>query len=273
MPWQAAPPRKIELARGDKIVVISGDFDGLTGTVDGALNDEIRVIIDPHLRAEGIPDEFLFNIHDLMKRFDIGDSVVVSRGTDFGNSGIVVGIGDFRAAFLRSARAYTLMSPTDSASRILTITHGTRSFKSRMEDCYNPAGEPRLMMLIPGAGADDDGADDDGADDDDYADDDDDDDDGADDDDDGADDDDDGADDADDDDDDDDADDDDADDAADDDDDDDVDAADDDDGADDDDYADDAGISQIFYSRLFPRFCSSEIQSEVACARRQFSVS
>jgi hypothetical protein len=148
MPWQAAPPRKIELARGDKIVVISGDFDGLTGTVDRALGDEIMVIIDPHLRAEGIPEEFLFNIHDLMKRFDIGDSVVVSRGTDFGNSGIVVGIGDFRAAFLRSARAYTLMSPTDSASRILTITHGTRSFKSRTEDCKLSNRGPMAVVIF-----------------------------------------------------------------------------------------------------------------------------
>jgi transcription elongation factor len=111
MPWQAAPPRKIELARGDKIIAISGDFDGLTGTVAQAAGDEIMVTIDPHLRAEGIPEEFLFNINDLMKRFDIGDSVVVSRGKEFGNSGIVVAIGDFRAAFLRCARAYSLMPP------------------------------------------------------------------------------------------------------------------------------------------------------------------
>ena len=88
-------PRKIELARDDKIIAISGDFDGLTGTVDQAASDEIVVTIDPHLRAEGIPENFLFNIHDLMKRYDIGDCVVVSRGNEIGKSGIVVAIGDY----------------------------------------------------------------------------------------------------------------------------------------------------------------------------------
>ena len=96
-----------------------------------AAGDEIMVTIDPHLRAEGIPEEFLFNIHDLMKRFDIGDSVVVSRGKEFGNSGIVVAIGDYFRAKSHlctcCATAITLMPLTDSATRILTITHGAPS--------------------------------------------------------------------------------------------------------------------------------------------------
>ena len=113
-----------------------------------AAGDEIMISIDPHLRTEGIPDEFLFNIHDLIKRFDIGDSVAVSHGKEVGCSGIVVSTGDFRSAFLRCARTNTLMPRTDSATRMLTIQNGARFFQSRMEDCCNPAGEFELKMMV-----------------------------------------------------------------------------------------------------------------------------
>ncbi len=128
-----------------------------------AAGDEIMVTIDRHLRAEGVPEEFLFNIHDLVKRYDIGDSVVVSRGKEFGNSGIVVAIGDyFRAKShlcpmchsnhadvphrFRHAHPdhHARCTPPLTYQQIFRIvlirSTGTRSFKSRMEDCCNPAG-------------------------------------------------------------------------------------------------------------------------------------
>lgn len=85
--------KKLELARGDKVVASSGDFIGLTGTVSHITGDEIQVALDAHLRTDGIPDELLFNIRDLVKRYDIGDSVVVSNGKEAGSSGVVIAIG------------------------------------------------------------------------------------------------------------------------------------------------------------------------------------
>jgi transcription elongation factor len=90
----SASTKKTELVRGDKVLARSGDFVGLTGTVAQVTGDEIKVALDDHLRTEGIPDELLFNISDLIKRFDIGDSVAVVHGKDVGSSGIVVAIGN-----------------------------------------------------------------------------------------------------------------------------------------------------------------------------------
>ncbi len=61
--------------------------------------DEIQVALDAHLRTDGIPDELLFNIRDLVKRYDIGDSVVVANGKEAGSGGIVVSIGNFTCDF------------------------------------------------------------------------------------------------------------------------------------------------------------------------------
>ena len=80
--------------RGDKVLASTGDFVGLTGTVAQVTGDEIKVTLDSHLRTEGIPDELLFNISDLVKRFDIGDSVVVAHGPLLGSAGIVIAIGE-----------------------------------------------------------------------------------------------------------------------------------------------------------------------------------
>lgn len=115
----SASTKKTELVRGDKVLARSGDFVGLTGTVAQVTGDEIKVALDDHLRTEGIPDELLFNISDLIKRFDIGDSVAVVHGKDVGSSGIVVAI--------------------DAETRVLTVSHASRNFKVRMEDCCNPA--------------------------------------------------------------------------------------------------------------------------------------
>jgi hypothetical protein len=91
---QALASMKTELLRGDKVVANGGDFVGLTGTVAQVIGDEIKVSLDDHLRTEGIPDELLFNIRDLVKRYDIGDAVAVTRGKETGATGIVVAIGN-----------------------------------------------------------------------------------------------------------------------------------------------------------------------------------
>lgn len=99
----SAPVEKLELARGDKVVASSGDFTGLTGTVSHIAGDEIQVALDAHLRTDGIPDELLFNVRDLVKRYDIGDSVVITKGKEAGSGGIVVAIGDAQRAFAPQA--------------------------------------------------------------------------------------------------------------------------------------------------------------------------
>ncbi len=110
-----------ELFRGDKVVVSGGDYVGLTGLVARVASDEIHVTLDAHWRTEGVPDELLFNIHDLVKRYDIGDSVAVVRGKEVGCNGIVVAIGDAaccnlpRFAPLRLSRLQTL-PPASSPS-------------------------------------------------------------------------------------------------------------------------------------------------------------
>ena len=102
----SAATKKTELLRGDKVLARSGDFVGLTGTVAQVMEDEINVAPDEHFRTEGIPDELLFNISDLIKRFDIGESVAVVHGKDVGSSGIVVAIGNSKFSLHAILRAY-----------------------------------------------------------------------------------------------------------------------------------------------------------------------
>ena len=117
----AAAVKKPELVRGDKVVASGGDFVGLTGLVSQVAGDEIHVTLDAHEGTEGVADDVLFNIHDLVKRYDIGDSVAVAHGKEVGCSGIVVDIGDAaccnlpRVASLRLSRPQTL-PPASSPS-------------------------------------------------------------------------------------------------------------------------------------------------------------
>ena len=72
-----------------------GRFVPVCGTrVTRTPGDEEQDTPVTHLRPDGAANELLFNIHELVKRYDIGDSVAVAHGKEVGCSGIVVAIGD-----------------------------------------------------------------------------------------------------------------------------------------------------------------------------------
>jgi transcription elongation factor len=76
----------VDITKGDKIRVMKGDLNGVTGTVV-ALEDN-QVIFKPHI--EGFDDNLKLETNFVVKYFEPGDNVRVIEGKYRGETGLVV---------------------------------------------------------------------------------------------------------------------------------------------------------------------------------------